>query len=107
MILDLFKSEDVEFTLGEIADILQIEKTDKNPAYKNLAKTLLCYVENGLFTRRIVKKFIKAGRNGKGGFIRTVYSYKPKKWVLHSVCDGFYEDNLKKLENNIKNVVKK
>jgi hypothetical protein len=92
---DLFKNENDELTIYQICKRLNI--IIHSSQYFNLMLKLKECVDLGIFTRRLIKNPIR-----KLGYRKYVYAYKPKEWVLNSICNGFYEKNIKIIESEFK-----
>jgi len=83
---DLWTKENQWLTLNTIREKLGIEINSNQ--YHHLARRLAWEWHIGILKR---KKVIRVCKRGRGYMKRRVYAYTPIKWVLHTVCDGFFK----------------
>ena len=96
---DLWTRPNQWLTASDIWRLLQLNWRENKAECGQILYELRIGSRKGVFRRRKVWKRIKVEINPKHKkyyIRRKVYAYSPAPWVLHSVCNGFYEKNLAK-----------
>ena len=94
---DLWTRPNQWLAVSDILRLLQLNWRENKVRCIGILRELKEGASKGIFRRRkVLRRIMVLRKNCPHIRRRKVHVYSPAPWVLHSICNGFYEKNLAK-----------